>query len=149
MERLLSLRITLVDPPDGVTFRLQEGKHGLVPPAHASQNRLSFDFQLRVVGDSSNGPPNFRGAFAQGPPATRFVYVNSGTCAGQMGSCWTRRAKVSLATATWELVEQVAASPDTLLEARIAGKAKDGGPACATVPLLDGGWRVSPRDGRD
>ena len=146
MERTLLLRIMLVDPPEGVTFRLQEGKDGLVPPAHASQSRLSFDFQLRVVGEPGAGPPNFRGAFAQGPPATRFVYVNSGTCAGQMGSCWTRRAKVPLATATWELVEQVAASPNALLEARISGKARDGGPACATVPLLDGGWRVSTTD---
>ena len=147
MERTLLLRITVVDPPDGVTFRLQEGKHGLVPPAHSSQHSLSFDFQLRVVGSPESGPPNFRGAFAQGPPATRFVYVNSGTSAGQMDSCWTRRAKVAVASATWELVEQVAASRNGLLEARIQGRARDGGPACATVPLLDGGWRVSPREG--
>lgn len=145
MERTLTFRITVVDPPEGVTLRLQEGKHGLLPPAHSSQHNLSFDFQLRVVGDPGSGEPNFRGAFAQGSPATRFVYVNSGTCAGQFDSCWTRRAKVPLATATWELVEQVGATPDVLLEARIAGKAKDGGPACATVPLLDGGWRVSRR----
>jgi hypothetical protein len=145
MERTLTFRITVVDPPEGVTFRLQESKHGLLPPAHSSQNSLSFDFQLRVVGEPGSGLPNFRGAFAQGPPATRFVYVNSGTCAGQGDSCWTRRAKVPLATATWELIEQVAASPDALLEARIAGRAKDGGPACATVPVLDGGWHVSPR----
>lgn len=145
MERTLPFRITVVDPPDGVIFRLQEGRGGLVPPAHSSQHGFVFDFQLRVVGEPGNGPPNFRGAFAQGPPATRFVYINSGTSAGQVDSCWTRRAKVPLTTATWELVEQVAASPDALLEARIAGRAKDGGPACATVPLLDGGWRVSPR----
>jgi hypothetical protein len=28
------------------------------------------------------------------------------------------------------------------LEARFNGTARDGGPACATVPLLDGGWRT-------
>jgi hypothetical protein len=34
------------------------------------------------------------------------------------------------------------ATPGAVIEARIAGTAKDGGPACATVGLLDGGWRV-------
>jgi Family of unknown function (DUF5990) len=34
------------------------------------------------------------------------------------------------------------ASPSCLLDARIAGTAGDGGPACATVRLLEGGWKV-------
>jgi hypothetical protein len=46
-----------------------------------------------------------------------------------------------LATITQKLVEQ--AKKGAMLEARIAGTAKDGGPACATVPLLGGGWRVA------
>jgi hypothetical protein len=44
---------------------------------------------------------------------------------------------------TWEMVEEVLSGKDMVLEARIAGAAGDGGPACATVPLLDGGWRVA------
>jgi hypothetical protein len=147
-ERELPLRITVVHPPEGVTFRMQRGKTGqadLVPPAHALQDALSFDFSLRVAAERSSGQPNFLGPFAQGPPDGRFVYVNSGTSAGQANSCWTRRAKVHLSGITRQMIEQVLSDPEAILEARIWGLAKDGGPACATVPLLDDGWRISRR----
>lgn len=142
--RDLPLRITVIDPPAGVVFCLQQEKLDLVPPTRSSDRHLSFDFVLRVIGDQGR-PPIFRGLCAQGPPAGRFVYVNSGTLAGQTDSCWTRRAKVPLSGLTWELIDQVLSTPDALLEARIIGTAKDGGPACATVPLLEGGWRVVRR----
>ncbi|MFL6264281.1 MAG: DUF5990 family protein [Thermoanaerobaculia bacterium] len=140
--RELPFRITVVSLPPGVTFRLQRGKDDLVPPAHAMNEYLSFDFTLRVS-TGKDGRPNFLGPFAQGPPTGRFVYVNSGTLAGQADSCWTRRAKVPLTGIGWKLIEQALAGTDTILEAHIEGKARDGGPACATVPLLDGGWRIS------
>lgn len=139
----IPLRITLVRPPSGVVFCLQRGRADLVSPTEAAGEQISFDFALRVHGDRTSGPPNLRGAFAQGPPATRFVYVNSGTLARQEGSCWTRRAKVPLSGITWELIERVVSEPGTILEARIPGIAKDGGPVCASVPLLEGGWRAS------
>jgi hypothetical protein len=142
MEREIPTRITVVCPPEGVTFRLQQGKTDLVAPAHATEDSLSFDFVLRVAGDRTVERPFFRGACAQGPPAGRFVYINSGTLAGQAESCWTRRAKVQLSGISWELIEQVLSSPEAVLEARIAGMGRDGGPACATVPLLAGGWRA-------
>jgi len=142
MKQELPLRITVVHPPSGVSFRLQQGKSDLVEPTQAADDHLSFDFTVRVGGDRT-GAPNFLGPFTQGPSAKRFVYVNSGTLAGQAGSRWTRRAKVHLEGISWELIERALASPGTVLEARIAGTARDGGPACATVPLLDGGWRIS------
>ncbi len=40
----------------------------------------------------ADGLPNFLGPFVQGPPVGLFVYVNSGTLAGQSDSCWTRRS---------------------------------------------------------
>lgn len=141
-DRELPFRITVISPPPGVTFCLQRGKSGLVPPTHATNEYLSFDFTLRV-GTGKDGRPNFLGPFAQGPPAGRFVYVNSGTSAGQADSGWTRRAKVPLTGIGWRLIERALAGTDTILEVHIAGKAKDGGPACATVPLLDDGWRIS------
>jgi hypothetical protein len=85
---------------------------------------------------------NVLGDFALGPPAGRFVYVNAGTLAGQADSCWTRRAKVKTAGITPALVDETLATPGAVLEARIAGAGRDGTPCCATVPLLDGGWRV-------
>lgn len=146
MEGEITLRITVVQPPRGVVFRVQEGRDGLLPPAREEDGALSFDIGLRAMEGGAGGAPGFRGPFAQGRPADRFVYVNSGTMAGQADSCWTRRAKVPLAGITREMVSQARARPGAVLEARIAGTARDGGPACATVPLLDGGWRVVAGD---
>lgn len=136
-------RITVLHPPRGVVFRMQRGRTELVPPSLESADAISFDFTLRVEPGQAGGPPRLLGPFAQGPPAGRFVYVNSGKRAGQAGSCWDRRAKVPLGAVSSSLLEQAAASPGTVIEAQIAGTGRDGGPACATVPLA-GAWRIAP-----
>jgi hypothetical protein len=143
MANPLPLRITVVRPPHGVLFRLQRGRTDLVAPVHTSDDAISFDFTLRLGPRRGNGGPNFLGEFAQGTPANRFIYVNSGTSAGQADSCWDRRAKVALAGITWALVEAVERAPGAVLEARIQGTGRDGGPACASVPLLETGWRIT------
>jgi hypothetical protein len=143
-EREIPLRITVTDPPPNVRWAVQRGRHDLLPPARQTADALVFDFTVRV--GERDGRPNFLGEFAQGTPADRFVYVNSGTSAGQAGSRWERRAKVKLATITREMIDAALAEPGAVLEARFAGVGRDGGPACATVPLLDGGWRLV-RDG--
>jgi len=140
----LPLRITVAHPPYGVTFRVQRGRDELLPPAQVSEETLSFDLSVRVD-LSQDGRPNFLGEFAQGLPQARFVYVNSGTRAGQMDSCWDRRAKVSLMGITSAQIASVLASGDRVLEGRIGGTACDGGPACATVPLLAKGWQVTQK----
>lgn len=145
-DRELPLRITVLDPPAGVTFRLQRGKgqDDLVPPSRVTDDRLEFDFTVRASPGLKDGRPNLLGPFTQGSPADRFVYINSGTLAGQAGSCWTRRAKVKLTGISGEMIEPLLSGTEAILEARIAGTAKDGGPCCATVPLLDGGWKIVP-----
>ena len=65
---------------------------------------MTFELEVRV-GTRSDGQPNFLGPFAQGPPADRFVYINSGTLAGQAESEWTRRAKVPLMRDGWRLAD--------------------------------------------
>lgn len=139
--RHLPLRITLVQPPRGVTFCLQRGQAERVSATVATGEDLSFDLEVRV-GERPGGLPNFLGPFTQGPPDRRFVYVNSGVHAGDAGSCWDRRAKISLYVIAWPMIEEALTAPGSVLEARIRGTAGDGGPACATVPLLDGGWRL-------
>jgi hypothetical protein len=130
-------------PPAGVTFAVQRGRTALLAPARATADALEFEFPV-VLTDLASHPPRLTGEFAQGPPASRFVYVNSGTLAGQVGSCWTRRAKVPLSGITAALLQAATAQKDGLLEARISGIARDGGPACASVPLL-AGWTLSRR----
>lgn len=151
MKPQLLLRIVVVDPPFGVTFAVQQGRTGLLAPVDATVTSLVFEFPVSVA-DAASQPPLFTGEFTQGPPAGRFVYVNSGTMAGQASSCWTRRAKVLLNGISKTLLQSVLAGNGLILEARISGKARDGGPACATVPLLIG-WvaedRSSTTDGEE
>jgi len=143
MEGEVPIRILVLDPPRNVRFGVQRGRTEIVAPSEVTPTELRFDLSLRVGDGRADGLPNFLGPFAQGPPAGRFVYVNSGTLAGQSDSCWTRRAKVHLASITWAMVEEVLTGAADVLEARINGTGRDGGPACATVPLVDGGWRAA------
>lgn len=141
MYHELTLRIVVVRPPSGVEWRIQSGRDKLLAPRSVSPDEIAFEVSVNVT---KQGPVIFRGAVTQGPPKARFVYVNSGTRAGQVASCWDRRAKISLTGITRAQVAQALENSDILLESRIVGTARDGGPACATVPLLDGGWRLSP-----
>jgi len=145
MIRSLPLRITLIKPQADVPFCLQQGKDDLVPPSSESEDNTSFDFIVNIANDRTGGAPNFRGPFVQGPPGGRFIYVNSGTYAGQSDSCWSRRAKIPLSGISWDLIEEALSKSNVVLEAPIAGTAGDGGPACATVRLLDGGWKVQSK----
>jgi hypothetical protein len=138
MKHEIPMRITVARPLPGVTMQVQRGKDELLPPSASSASAVSFDFTITV--DLSSETPNFLGKFAQGPKDQRFVYVNSGTYAGQH-SCWGRRAKISLMTITREQIEKILASSGARLEAEIAGTARDGGPMCASVPVI-GGWRI-------
>ena len=144
----IPFRIVLVEPPAGVVFRLQSGKSPgeLLPPRTSGPSRTVFEFTLRLGEPLPGGRPRFLGPLAQGPPDGRFVYVNSGTCAGQADSPWTRRAKVHLSSITAALIRRVLSGDAPRLEARIAGRAGDGGPACASVPLLEG-WNAASADG--
>lgn len=138
----LRLRIVVERPPAGVAIQVQRGRDGLLAPARVTGSSVSFDFDVRL------GPPvrpsrlRFLGEFAQGPAEGRFVYVCSGKRAGQPASCWDRRAKVALGTITPQLARAAMADRRGVLEARVEGTARDGGPLCASVPLLGDGWTL-------
>ena len=136
----LRLRINVINSPAGVTLRMQRGRHELVEPSRETTTVVTFDFEVRV-GSRAGGLPNFLGEFTQGPPAARFVYVNSGHMAGQMGTCWSRRAKIPLAAITKAQIEQ-AIKTDGVLVADYEGTGRDGGPTCASVRLDGDGWRI-------
>lgn len=142
--RVLRLRIVVVDPPAAVSFALQVGKSELRAPDRVSKHVLAFEFEVRVDGTVGTGAPRFLGPAVQGPPTARFVYISSGKRAGDATSCWDRRAKVPLSSITLEQID-AAISARGLLEARIAGTGRDGGPACASVPLELGHFSVEAR----
>jgi hypothetical protein len=137
----LRLRVNVIDPPKGVLFQMQRGRSDLVPPARQSSKALQFDFAVRI-GERPNGDPNFLGPFTQGPPEARFVYVNSGTLAGQPDSCWSRRAKIPLTGITWQLIE-AARREGAALEADVQGRGRDGSPICASIKGIN--WQVEKR----
>jgi hypothetical protein len=140
-ETELPLRIVVEQAPKGVSFAVQLGRKELLPPVHRRGRDLVFELQLRIK-RGVDGQIVFLGSAAQGPPHDRFVYLNSGTMAGQADSPWTRRAKVKLAGIDSRLAAQTLSRPGARLEARIAGTGRDGGPSCATVPLQGSGWQI-------
>jgi len=142
MDRLLTIRITIADPPAGVAWAMQLGKDQLQPPFSSTPAGLHFEATIRIAPGRGAGVPRLLGAPVQGPPAARFVYLNSGRRAGQANSAWDRRAKVPLTAITSALVE-AAEAKGQVLAATIAGTNRDGGPACATVPLLGAGWHLA------
>lgn len=137
----LPLRIVVKQPLPGVALALQRGasaKAILVGPAHVSVDSIVFDFEVTLDGSTAAGGPRLLGPFVQGTPTGRFIYITVGANAGQIGSPWKRRAKVPLDAIDRESIEALA--PGERLTAHIAGTARDGSPACATVPILPPGW---------
>lgn len=149
MESDLPIRLVLVSPPTGIDYGIQHGRGADYETRFVQQAKdgdVIFDFSLIVSDNRKDGLPNFKGPFAQGPPVSRFIYVDVGTYAGQKGTPWSRRMKIPLQGITWALIKQVVSKPGHALLARIPGTGKDGGPSCATVQLL-GSWQVTKSTG--
>ena len=140
------LRVVLVAPPAAVPWVLQLGRDGHAAPRAVTTDRVVLETSVTLAPGRGDAPAALRGPAVQGPPAARFLYACSGKRAGDPASRWDRRAKVPLAGITSALVAECERTPGSWLEARVAGTSRDGGPACASVPLLDGGWRVMRAD---
>ena len=138
----LSLRIIVVDPPPNILWAPQHGRDEIVKPTLNTKNRISFDFTVDVVEDSSSAGFRLRGPAVQGRPGGRFVYLRMGAYAGQIGSSAGWRAKIGLDGISHKLVLAVKSKRSGVLEVEFAGTGPKGGPACATVPLLGAGWQV-------
>ena len=122
-------------------MRVQRGKDELLEPVLTRSDSIAFEFDLMV--DINGDQPNFLGKYAQGPKDARFVYVNSGTYAGQHTTCWSRRAKLSLMTITAKQLMEVVNDPDRCLETVMPGVGRDGGPTCASVKGIE--WKLVKR----
>lgn len=154
-ERPVRLRIVCKAPPDpdhhGAIFGLQDNSSTAQWSLHAGSRKPNgdfvFDCEARVRPKARTGDPNFLGDFVHGKPDERFLYLSwrPKDCLPvppAMGSPrWQRRMKIHLSTITRELLEEAMQSGG-VLEATVEGTGKDGGPNCASVPLLGGGWTV-------
>ena len=141
MKYQVPFRIVVDKPLSGVTMRVQRGKEELLEPTRTSAGAIAFEFDITV--DVNGDRPNFLGKYAQGPKDARFVYVNSGTYAGQHATAWARRAKLSLMTISAKQLEAVMEDPARCLETVMPGVGRDGGPTCASVKGIE--WKVVKR----
>lgn len=133
--RTITLRLTIDDPVPGVTYSLQDRKGVPVGPVVATAAPLSFDVPVKVAPG-----PRFLGELVRREgPERRFVYIAIGGQAGDRASPWSRRAKIDIHDLPSELLEKALAG--SVLQARLPGRDKEGGPSCATLRPLDG-WQV-------
>ena len=143
MKAALPIRLVLLDPPANIDYGIQRGRGSNYETLFVQQRKrgdVAFDFAITVSDNRKGVTPNFSGHFVQGTPARRFIYIDVGTCAGQQNTPWSRRMIVLLNGITRAQINQ-ALKPGHRLSATIQGTGKDGGPSCATVPII-GGWKV-------
>jgi hypothetical protein len=143
VQHELTFRVVLEKPPAGVDYGVQVGRGAEYETAQKQRSK-GKDLRFEVtVGISSSKPavPDFRGPVVQGPLGQRFVYIDIGTYAGQTDTPWSRRLKIPLIGITWDVIDRASATK-MVLETRVPGTARDGGPTCATVKPF-GGWKLA------
>jgi len=140
---VLRVRITLQQAPSDTAFAVQIGADGSGPAA-SGPGDIALETSVRVRDPVT---PDFGGPTVFGPPGGRFLYVCSRSPRCQPEKPFDRRAKVPLSGISPTLVEQALQSPHAALHVRIAGTARDGGAACASVPLLGDGWTIDGAPG--
>jgi Family of unknown function (DUF5990) len=135
-DRQITLRLTIGDPVPGVAYSLQNKKSDPVGMVVAGDQPLSFEVPVDVAPG-----PRLLGEFVRREgPTRRFVYIAIGGQAGDSSSLWSRRAKIDIHDLPANLLEKALAG--SVVEALLPGRAKDGGPACATLRPL-GSWKVA------
>ena len=126
MPSAITLRLTTADPVPGVAYSLQDKANTPVKPRIAGDGPISFDVPVTLSDDGRLTGPFVR----REGPLRRFIYIAIGTSAGQHGE-WSRRAKIDVHDIPAALLAQARAGQT--LEVILPGRARDGGPACATV----------------
>ncbi len=143
MNQEIPIRIILENPPAGVDFGIQKGKghqFEIIQKQQSAKKDLCFECSI-LVKKSLTALPDFAGPFVQGPISERFIYINIGTCAGQLSSAWSRRLKIPLRGISPETIKLLLDGSSHILETKVPGTGKDGGPNCATVKPFPG-WHL-------
>lgn len=130
----ITLRLTIRDPVQGVSYSLQKDDMPF-EPVTASEAPLSFDVPIRLSDDG-----RFLGPFVRREGKNRrFIYIRIGQSAGDHASEWSRRAKIDIHDIPPGLLTK--ARDGAVLEVVLPGRGKDGTPACATVRSMEP-WRA-------
>ena len=131
----IRLRLTIEDPVAGVAYALQDKKNRPIGAVVAAAGPLSLEVTVRAAPG-----PRLLGEFVRSEGSERrFVYIAIGAQAGDAASPWSRRAKIDVHTLPADLLDK--ALSGAVIEIRLPGRDKDGGPACASLrPLAP--WRA-------
>jgi hypothetical protein len=143
MEAGITLHIIIESPPPGVGFGLQKGRgsnYETVQKQTSGAKDLHFKCKVSIK-EMKDGSVNLLGPFVQGPPSERFIYIDIGTCAGQTNTPWSRRLKIPLSGIAKDMIQELAKDPQMVVQCRVPGTGKDGGPSCATVKPFSG-WKI-------
>ncbi len=143
MNQEVSLRIILQSPPPGVDFGVQKGsgsKYETIQKQRSGKDELCFDLTVSLK-DTQKALPDFKGLYVHGTLSERFVYIDIGTCAGQIDSIWSRRLKIPLRNISSKMISLLLDDSSLILETKVPGTGKDGGPNCATVKPFPG-WHI-------
>lgn len=132
-DATLTLRLIIRDPVPGVAYGRQDDTNQAQAVQIADDGPLRLDIQVTLKSDGRLTGPFVRREGKE----RRFVYIAIGQSVGQCTSVWTRRAKVDIHTIPTDL-----RTAGAVLQVELPGKARDGGPACATVRPLIGWHRV-------
>src|SRR5262245_46054949 len=156
-DQRVSIRVICVSPPRpgdyGAEFGLQDNSTAVdwvIHRGEAEKNGdIRFECKCRIRYNPRTGKPSFLGPFVYGESAKRFLYLSwrpKGWRRGEAepADAWVRRMKVHLSSITSEQIKSVLRSGG-VLEAKILGRGRDGGPNCASVQLEGGGWTVKKR----
>jgi hypothetical protein len=138
MSDRIMLRLTIQDPVAGLTYSLQDAKSAPVEPRVAGERPLSFYVPASLTAEGRLAGPFVR----REGPERRFVYIAIGQAAGDAASAFSRRAKIDVHEIPADVLD--AASLGATIGVALPGRARDGGPACATVRPL-GPWSVVSR----
>ena len=125
-ERSVLASVRVVNPLAGAAYALQRRDGHIDQGQIAGSADLAFttSITLKLRSDGSLDPT---GLHVHGPRTGRFLYLASGTLAGQAGSPWTRRAKVSLESLPAAVLLALDLMPP-VIDVVIPGIASDGGP---------------------
>jgi hypothetical protein len=114
-------------------------KDGFATGTPQGDDALAWTTEITLK-PGADGTPDFAGPAVHGKRGERFFYLSwSGERSGHREMF--RRLKLHLRDLTPAQIDRARKSGG-ILEARVHAVAKDGGPACASVPLL-GGWKLS------
>ena len=138
----ITLRIVLEKPHTGVCFGVQYGKGTAYETVQKQIGADNCDlvFEMTVpLKTAKDGTVQLSGHFIQGPAGAKFIYIDIGAYAGQATSEWGRRLKIPL-TGIDRLLPMLTGNKG-VLQTKVPGKGKDGGPNCATVKPF-AGWQL-------